>query len=303
MNYIQNATKGKYEWWMYLVGFIIVCIAWQFLGAIPLGIVVFMKAMKSGTIPNEISGMVDLIGNNPFLILMILTFAAGLFALFFWVKKVHKLSITQFTTARAKIDYKRVVLGFAVVLIINLLFFGIGYSIDSSELQYNFQLEPFLYLLAIVILLLPLQTSFEEYLFRGYLMQGMGILSKNRAVPFIITSVLFGVMHMFNPEVAELGPLIMIYYIGTGFFLGALTLLDDGMELSLGFHAGNNMLAALLVTSDWSALQTDAIFKDISQPTLGLDVFLPVIIYPLLLLFFGKIYKWTNWKEKLFGTV
>jgi hypothetical protein len=49
--------------------------------------------------------------------------------------------------------------------------------------------------------------------------------------------------------------------------------MDEGMELALGFHAANNLVSALLVTSDWSAFQTHSIFKDISEPKAGLDVY------------------------------
>jgi membrane protease YdiL (CAAX protease family) len=152
--------------------------------------------------------------------------------------------------------------------------------------------------------MIPLQTSFEEYLFRGYFMQGLGTLVKNRWVPLIITSVCFGGLHFFNPEVTQMGNLIMIYYIGTGFLLGIMTLMDEGMELALGFHAGNNLTAALLVTADWTAFQTESIFKDISDPTAGIDVLVPVfIIYPLFLFIMAKKYGWSDWKNKLFGKV
>ena len=33
----------------------------------------------------------------------------------------------------------------------------------------------------------------------------------------------------------------MIYYIGTGFLFGIMTLMDEGTELALGFHAANNL--------------------------------------------------------------
>ena len=111
-------------------------------------------------------------------------------------------------------------------------------------------------------------------------------------------------MHAANPEVEKLGMGIMVYYIGTGLFLGILTLMDEGLELALGFHAANNLTAALLLTSDWSAFQTNSIFLDVSSPTLGWDVFIPVlIIYPALLIVFAKVYKWKNWNFKLFGKV
>jgi hypothetical protein len=149
-----------------------------------------------------------------------------------------------------------------------------------------------------------MQTSFEEYLFRGHMMQGLGILAKNRWVPLVVTSTLFGLMHIANPEVEKLGHGVLVYYIGTGFFLGILTLMDEGLELALGFHAANNLITALLVTADWTAFQTNSVYKDISEPALGWDALIPVfVIFPLLLWFFSRKYGWKNWKQRLFGKV
>ncbi|WP_370514485.1 type II CAAX prenyl endopeptidase Rce1 family protein [Formosa sp. L2A11] len=132
------------------------------------------------------------------------------------------------------------------------------------------------------------------------------MISKSKLVPLIITSLIFGGLHIANPEVEKLGYTIMVYYIGTGLFLGILTLMDEGMELSLGFHAANNFFTALLVTSDWSALQTYSIFKDISEPGKAslVEIFIPVfVVFPILLFIFSKKYKWTDWKDKLTGRV
>ncbi len=62
----------------------------------------------------------------------------------------------------------------------------------------------------LVILLLPIQTSAEEYLFRGYLMQGIGIISGNRWLPLILTSLAFGLMHYANPEIAKFGNFLLV---------------------------------------------------------------------------------------------
>ncbi|MBC8754561.1 CPBP family intramembrane metalloprotease [Kordia sp. YSTF-M3] len=296
---------------------------------------------------------------------MIVSFTFGLIGILFSNKVLHKLSLTALTTSRKKVDWNRIFVGFFTVIIFNLAIFAVGYYLAPDGLVWNFKLEPFLTLLVICILFLPFQTSFEEYLFRGYLMQGIGVnLKDNKWIPILVTvmaiapvtyivlyanfklemlpnlgytgllmlllvflmdrisktnqtflhrkwipllftSVIFGVMHAANPEVEKLGYISMVYYIGTGFILGIMTLMDEGMELALGFHAGNNILTALLISTDWSALQTDAIFLDSSEPSAGFfDIFFPVfIIYPLMLLVFAKIYKWKNWKEKLFGIV
>ena len=135
-------------------------------------------------------------------------------------------------------------------------------------------------------------------------MLGIGVLTKSRLIPLLFTSVSFGLMHIANPEVGKLGMIIMVYYIGTGFFLGIMTLMDEGLELALGFHAANNLVGALLVTSDWTVFQTHSILKDMSEPSAGFDVILPVfVIYPILLYIYSRKYQWKNWKEKLTGNI
>jgi membrane protease YdiL (CAAX protease family) len=180
----------------------------------------------------------------------------------------------------------------------------ISYYGNPDAFKWNFKPMPFFVLVFISFLFLPLQTSFEELLFRGYLMQGIGVLVRNAWLPLLITSIIFGLLHGANPEVDKLGKWIFVYYIGTGLFLGLLTLLDDGTELALGFHAANNIVAAIFVTQSWVVFQTDALYINTSEPTLGFESFFPVLVlYPVLLFIFSKKYKWKNWKEKLFGKI
>ncbi len=305
--YIEQAYKGLTDAWRYIVGGAIIFIAWQILGSIPLIAGLFLNMDGFENFPTDISGMVELLGGNLFLFLMLISFAIGLIGVFISFKYLHKLSFTQFTTTRSKIDWKR--FWFVFILwggVTSGLVLLDYFYITPENYVWNFKLEPFLILLAIGIFLLPLQTSFEEYAFRGYGMHFLGTIAKNRWLPLIITSVAFGVMHIFNPEVEKLGYIIMVYYIGTGFFLGIITLMDEGLELALGFHFANNLFTALLVTTDWTVLQTDSILKDISDPSEMVisEILVPVfVVFPILLFILSKKYKWTNWKDKLFGPV
>ncbi len=64
------------------------------------------------------------------------------------------------------------------------------------------------------------------------------------------------------------------------------------------------LIGAILVTADWTAFETNSILKDISDPSGGMDIVLPVVIvYPIFLILMAKKYRWTDWKEKLFGKV
>ncbi len=305
--YIAQAYKSLHEGWRYIVGFLLIFfVGWQFIGAIPL---LSMGIIRAGSL-NEvlIAGEDNFIGlfpgeSNLYLILALCTFLGGLLVLVPVVKFLHKQRMTKLITARKKIDWGRVFFAFGIWAIFSIVTTVIAYYLAPEDLQWNFNLMPFLGLLAITLLLLPLQTSFEELLFRGYLMQGIGVAARNRLTPLIITSLIFGLMHALNPEIEKLGYSILSVYIGLGFFLGIITLMDDGMELALGFHAANNMIIALLVTSDWTALQTNSIFLDVSEPS-AIGQIVPIfIILPILTFVFARKYKWTDWKEKLTGKV
>lgn len=304
--YIKQAFKSLHEWWRYLVGIIIIFLASQ-IGSIPLLIAVMFKVMAEGGDIESIQDpnvMMTVLDSNLTLFLMLLSFAVGLLGVYLVVKFLHRQPFVELTTSRKKIDWGRVFFGFALIAITTIVVTGLDYYNNPEDYVLQFNLVPFVILAIIAIIMIPLQTSFEEYLFRGYLMQGIGVLAKNKWLPLLITSVVFGGLHLANPEVDKLGNVIMIFYIGTGFFLGIMTLMDEGMELALGFHAGNNLIAALLVTADWTVFKTNSVLKDISEPSAGFDVIAPVLIlYPIFLLIMAWRYKWTDWGGKLFGKV
>lgn len=247
---------------------------------------------------------IKLIGVNGTFLILIAPLAIGLGIVFFWTKFIQNLDIRELTTSRNKVDWKRIFFSFFLWGSITSIMIVAAYFITPEHFVWNFKLDKFIIFAILAIILIPLQTSFEEYLFRGHLMQGLGLMTNSRLIPLLATSFLFGIMHAANPEVDKVGWIIMVYYMGTGLFLGILTLMDEGLELAIGFHAANNLVSALLVTADWTAFQTHSVLKDISEPSTGFEIILPVfIIFPLLLLVFSKVYKWKNWKEKLTGSL
>ena len=306
--YIKQVFKVENDWWLYLIGVIIVGIS-TVIGSIPHTITLFTVAFSENADMNSIQedpyALMSLIDSNLNLFLMLLSFAIGLLALLFVVKFIHKQTINSLTTSRKKIDWRRFWFSFILWGFVTVIFIVIEFLASPENFVLNFDLIPFLVLFTIAVIMVPLQTSFEEYLFRGYLMQGLGVLSKNRWVPLFITSIAFGLLHIANPEIEKIGYILLIHYIGTGFLLGIMTLMDEGLELALGFHAANNLIASLLLTADWTAFQTNSILKDVSDPSMGnLEIIFPVfVIYPIILFVLSKKYNWTNWQKKLFGIV
>lgn len=282
----------------YLGGSFLVFLA-AMVGQIPLSIAVLF----SGKIPQNNADLYSLFDSNVFLFFALLTFVFAFIGLYLVVEKLHLQKFISIITSRERLDWSRILVSFGVWLIISVILFFASYFYDSSDIVLQFNLIPFAILSFITLILMPIQTTAEELIFRGYLMQGFYNLSLNKWFPLLMTSLIFGTMHIMNPEVEKIGYLILVYYIGTGIFLGIITLMDEGTELALGFHAANNIVASLLITTDYTVFQTHSIFKDISEPSINFEVFFPVLVlFPILLFYFSKKYKWNHWKDKLIGT-
>lgn len=306
MKFIEQAYKGVNEWWIYLLTFGVIFIAIQF-ASLPIALAGYIAVdgdMAKFQEQASSSFMDSDINSNLFLALMIFTFMVALLVLYLFVRYVHKRSFKTIITSREKIDWKRFWFAFILWGGIIVIISSIAIFLEPENFVWNFKPIPFLILVLVSFFMLPFQTSAEELVFRGYLMQGLGVLAKNRWFPLIITSVAFGLLHGMNPEVAILGWGIMVFYIGTGLLYGISTLMDEGTELALGLHAANNVLAAIYVTTDWTVFQTDALYIDTSEPSLGWETFVPVfVLYPLVLVVFSKKYAWKDWREKLTGKV
>ncbi len=292
--YIEQLQKFKVNLWTYAV---IPCLF--------LALMVVNYISSEGVDTNKImKEMIKKAGVNGTFVILVAPLSFMLFIVLFYNKFIQNNTLRIVTTSRPKIDWSRVFFSFGLWGCITILTTIIGYYSAPEDFVIQFNLEKFAVFFVLAVVLIPFQASFEEYLFRGHMLQGLGLATKTRWVPLLVTSFLFGIMHIANPEVDKMGMIIMFYYIGTGLFLGILTLMDEGLELALGFHAANNLVGALLVTSDWSAFQTHSILKDVSVPSANFQIFIPIlIIFPILLYIFSKKYKWSNWNEKLFGNI
>lgn len=302
--FIEQGCKPENKFWKYILGSLLIILA-SSIGQIPLFLAVLAKSISQDkTIPSNSDEWMKILDSNLTLFLIMLSFVFAFAGILFVVKYFHKQSFLELTTSRKKVDWNRIFFSFSIWALFTLVSTLGLYFVSPENFVVNFKPVPFLILLVIATVMIPIQTSTEEYVFRAYLMQGFANLSLNKWFPLIMTSIIFGCLHIFNPEVSKMGYIVLVYYIGTGLLLGIMTLMDEGIELSLGFHAANNMIGALLVTSDWSVFQTNSILKDMSDPSAGFDVILPVIlVYPILLFIFSKKYNWINWTEKLTGNI
>lgn len=292
--FFLQAKKGDQHIGQY-AGTLMLVFLGVMLGNIPMAAVLMMNAVESGF---ELDQLFNLgVDKNLMLALVVAPFAFGLAALLFCVKYIHRRTITSVLTARKKLDWSRIFTGFGIWVALTAALELVNYLMAPETYTMRPLNSSFFMLLLVAFTMLPLQIAFEEVLFRGYLLQGFGRLTNSRWIAILITSICFGLLHGANPEVMEYGMgIMMTYYIGVGIILALITVLDDGLELALGIHAGTNIYAAAFVSYNAGALQTDALFHsnaDVSEGAI-LSFFAFALVAFVIL---WKIYGWSDWSK------
>ena len=298
MKFLEQIKYENNRFVIYLKGSIIFIFS-HILGQIPLSIYLISQSKIFDDYNNQ-HELLSALPHNMTLFLVLLPFAVSIPFVYLVVTRLHKRSFLSLLTSRNRVDFKRILFSFLLWGTISAIMVIIDYIMSPEDYVWNFKPITFLILFFISFVMIPLQTSFEEFVFRAYLMQGFGMLFKNRWLPLLLTSILFGLLHIWNPEIDKLGINLIWYYIGTGLFLGVITLMDEGIELALGFHAANNLVTALLVTASWTGFQTESLLIDNSDPSLGMELIITLLfVYPFLALIFAKKYQWKNWIAQL----
>jgi uncharacterized protein len=296
MSFIDKAKEGTSNVTSYFLGIILIFVVYI------LGSYLLILDLKWNFGIESFDGIsqkeiVRILGNNRFLAWLIVPFLFVALFLVIHTKFVHKRTVLSIFSGRDNFDWKRVLFSFSLLFSVLSLFLFIQY-LSSDSLIFQFDLQKFIPLFFIAIFLLPIQTSCEELLFRSYILQGIKLRTKKNSVAVLISGIMFGAIHFGNPEIAKIGYHIIVYYMLVGVFLALISLFDNGIELALGYHAANNIFAALMITNNWQAFQTDAVFIDNADPGNGLETIIGVlVILPLIFFIFYKKYKWHSLKE------
>jgi uncharacterized protein len=297
MNHLESTFTGKNNFWRYAVMIAAVLVAANTIGAFPLIIAMAMRSASNPDIfsqlaanPNDFSSLG--LDPNSGLVMMLFPFIAGLVTFILLVYSLNNRTIRQTINGTNKIRWNHFFISGLIWISLSAVYLFVYMKIDPSNFTLNNTTVSLIILIAITILFIPFQAAFEEVLFRGYLMQGFAAVMKNRWFPLLMTSLMFGLMHAFNPEVKEFGFYTMMpQYIVFGLIFGAITILDDGIEAAMGAHTANNIFLCIMVTNKSSALQTPALYvqNNIFPWTEFLGLVISGIVFILVLKY---LFKW-----------
>ena len=296
-NHLECVTAQKSQWYWYLLVIFICFMATNTVGAIPLFIILITQWIQNPKPLTDINSfsqesMISGIDSNLYLASMAFSFVVFLAVAIWIIKMFHGRSWTEVINGTKRVRWSRFFVGLAVWGVLQVGSFAINYMTDPNNFEFRFEPVRFIFLTIITLTMIPIQSSCEEFVFRGYLAQGVASWTGSRLWALLIPSVLFALLHSANPEVTKYGfGVMMANYFLIGLTFGLISLLDDGIELAMGAHSINNILGSMLMTYEGSALRTDALFKaKIINP--GEDLFIAVISSIVFIGILAFIYKW-----------
>jgi CAAX amino terminal protease family. len=249
ITFLDNASGSKNSWWRYLLTIILtwpVPMAVTAVIFIPIFMILSIIALATNT-----SDLSYAIASNPLFELVLTGISAAISILFLYlcIEFAHKRKFISLINTACRVDWKRILKGAGIWFAILTIGSLIELIIDPGNVKITFNPNTFIFLLILSLMVFPLQASFEELFFRGYLMQAVGLLTKKPIIPLLVTSVIFAALHFWNGSDTITSVDIVLQVFIIGLTLGIITLGENRLETAMGVHIANNIFVSVVANT------------------------------------------------------
>jgi membrane protease YdiL (CAAX protease family) len=235
--------SGRHGWWRQGLG-ILLMIAWLALFAALLVSIPFAiwYAVHGKNVADSISALAD--SDNPTptslaYIDLVLATLIPVAILLTWL--LHRVKPKWLLSVAGRFRWRWLVacIGAAVVALVATVVVGaaLPQQCDNAAGQAHLTRTAVAFLVVILVLT-PLQASGEEFMFRGYLTQAVGALSRTVWMPVLLTGLVFGIFHGLGQPLP-----VFISRFAFGLVAGYLAIRTGGLEAGIAMHTLNNWLS------------------------------------------------------------
>jgi uncharacterized protein len=290
--YVEAAGWGKYRWWRYVLGLMIILFSWMVAANVASALVALALGGKEGA---AAFGRLDFaaFGSVGGFVVSMAGFPVWLAGILIAITLIHQRHPRTLITAREKISWRRVGHGFVAGFVPWVLLGGVGqYLLYPNTFSFNSDLKTFALFVPIALILTAIQTTTEELFFRGYIVQGASLISSNRIFLAIVSAVIFTLPHVMNPESQEGGWIGMFIglFVSTGLLFAIVSLIDGTTELAIGAHFANNIAYFLLFNWSGSFFAAPALFKISEYHARFYDI-TSLVLIPVFLVIVFRVFK------------
>ncbi|NHM17743.1 CPBP family intramembrane glutamic endopeptidase [Tritonibacter mobilis] len=239
---LLHQARPKAELWRLALGVVLVVVTWFALGLISdMFLLPGVLALTGGAdlySGSDPAGMAILLGNFIFA-----TIAVGLV-----LQMLHGRSLGALVGPRALLLPQGLQVGRILLLVLVVLLVLPPYDM-GAPLVANLAFGQWVALLPLSLVLVLIQVSAEEILFRGYLQQGLAARFKSPLVWLVLPSLLFGMGHYMPQEAGDNAWLIVAGATLYGMLMADLTARSGSLGPAIAVHFVNNVWALLIVSS------------------------------------------------------
>ena len=263
--YLAYALRGENAWWRYPL-----CLALAFLLAVAMLLAIVVVLTLAHLMPPNLAEQVqhpELV--TPFYLGIASTFAPltiGL-ALAAWI--VHRKRPADVI---GQWRWRFFAWGFGVWVVVQTALSLIDFLIAPNGFAVSAS-PGTLSLAAVAFVGILVQTFAEEFIFRGYMTQGLLLLLKKPLPAAIMSGLLFGSLHIANGVPQALNA------IAFGIICALIAIRTGGIALTFGLHLANNYFGAVVVVSGSDVFKgSPGLITQTTPQLLWWDLFLAVVV-------------------------
>ncbi len=262
--YLDFASRGKNDWWRYPLGLFAACLL-AILGVTVAEIALILTKLLPPDFATQIQQPKDVL---PFFLGIAAIFGAMTAGLIAAIRLVHRKRPGE-VMGRWRWDYFAWGLGIwmvveAVLAMIDALIAPHGFSVSASGGTWA--------LAAAALVGVAVQTFSEEFIFRGYLTQGLLLAFKRPLPAAIVSGLLFGAVHISNGVSQAINAAVF------GIVCAMIAIRTGGIALTWGLHLANNYFGAVVVVSGTDVFRgTPGIFTQDTPQLTWWDLSLAVL--------------------------
>ena len=260
-SYLDHSREGKGQGGFYLLGLLVILMAWLIVGSI-----------VSGVLAAALTGSVEAVGASDWqrLVIDLLPFSMLTVGVLLAVRLVLGRAPRTVVTGRPRVSIRRILVGAGVYAGLLAVTSAVDALLHPGAYVFTWDPARFIPVAVVVLLLIPVQASAEELLFRGYLVQWTSLATDRpgrRMAPrprlcllAAVSGLVFALPHLANPEArgAEYYAWLVWFVLGAGW--AWVSVLDGRIELAIGAHVANNVFAVLIVGYSTSVIPTAGIW-------------------------------------------
>ncbi|MDR2967816.1 MAG: CPBP family intramembrane metalloprotease [Methanobacteriaceae archaeon] len=254
--FLENGKKGKNSWWRYLTT---TFLSW---GVLIVMILSFAFYFIFFGLSIEL--------------LTFLSWSISMIVFYICVKTIHKKDVMSLVNVSKgkdiagksiswikRIRWNKFLKGALLWSIFLAITSIISYIFNPNSFIINFNIYHIAMMILLFIIVIPIQVTFGELFFRGYLLQGLSLKVKSPITIILISSLIFSLGQLIGDSI-----IFMIQNVSIAFIIGIIfcgfTLVDNGIELATGAHLANSFFAFIISSSERSLGNFNTIIQSVN---------------------------------------